>query len=196
MKTVFIVATSAIALGLAAPAAADHHGTAEGHSHAMAMTMSADQQADYDSWDDTQRATFDAWPDDIKGYYFTLDDTSQDAWWLLSNEQRVNLYSLEPTQRDAAWIGIMNQVNGIETVEAPATPPMRFVSNEVSQTAPAPKTEYPICKDGMTDGCINSYEANGTGNRPINYWPGKPASQIDGWLPVDKPAEAAADDDD
>ncbi|WP_271438534.1 hypothetical protein [Pontixanthobacter luteolus] len=39
---------------------------------------------------------------------------------------------------------------------------------------------YAVCMDGMTDGCINPRAAGlKWGNRPLDYWPGKPASQMD-----------------
>ena len=47
---------------------------------------------------------------------------------------------------------------------------------------------YDVCTAGRTDGCINPRDAGlDEGNREINYWPGKPASQIDEPLPVDRP---------
>lgn len=37
----------------------------------------------------------------------------------------------------------------------------------------------PICKGDVQDGCINPREAGlNYGNRPLNYWPGKPASSM------------------
>lgn len=53
---------------------------------------------------------------------------------------------------------------------------------------------YDICtKDGQ-DSCINPRDAGlDFGNREIDYWPGKPASQIDEPLPLEKPAELPAD---
>ena len=66
-----------------------------------------------------------------------------------------------------------------------------FKSGEVVQATPddmgPPTGDVPICKPKQEDNCINSWEANKTGNRPINYWPGRPASEIDGSLPVDQP---------
>lgn len=71
------------------------------------------------------------------------------------------------------------------------TPTINYVSNETVQQTPEddgpPSTDVPICKAGQEDNCINSWEANRTGNRPINYWPGRPASEIDEPLPVDEP---------
>ena len=70
-------------------------------------------------------------------------------------------------------------------------PRINYVSNETVQQTPEdpgpPDGELPICKQGDEDNCINSWEANKTGNRPINYWPGRPASEIDEPPPVDEP---------
>ena len=81
------------------------------------------------------------------------------------------------------------QVNP-EGAPSPA-PEIRYVSSETVQQTPEDalpqSSELPICEAGQEDNCINSWEANRTGNRPINYWPGRPASEIDGPLPVDEP---------
>lgn len=73
---------------------------------------------------------------------------------------------------------------------APA-PTINYVSSETVQQTPedaGPTTgDVPICTAGQEDNCINSWEANRTGNRPINYWPGRPASEIEEPLPVDDP---------
>ncbi len=73
---------------------------------------------------------------------------------------------------------------------APGTT-ITFETGEVVQATPddrgPPTGDVPICKPRQEDNCINSWEANKTGNRPINYWPGRPASEIDGPLPVDEP---------
>ncbi len=50
---------------------------------------------------------------------------------------------------------------------------------------------YDVCMKSDQDGCINPREAGlNFGNRALDYWPGKPASQIDGPLPVNRPANS------
>lgn len=68
----------------------------------------------------------------------------------------------------------------------------RFVAREVAQTTPpsyksASGDNLPVCSAKQQDGCINSWAKNKTGNRPLEYWPGKPASEIPGKLPAKKP---------
>lgn len=49
--------------------------------------------------------------------------------------------------------------------------------------------EYPVCQGDQKDGCINPRDAGlDWGEREIDYWPGKPASEIDKPLPAEKPA--------
>lgn len=56
-----------------------------------------------------------------------------------------------------------------------------------------------VCTPQRSDGCINPRDAGlDQGNREINYWPGRPASEIDKPLPVEQPeagktAEEAGD---
>lgn len=45
---------------------------------------------------------------------------------------------------------------------------------------------YDVCDENSTDGCINPREAGlDFGGVPIDYWPGRPASEIDGPLPLE-----------
>ena len=66
----------------------------------------------------------------------------------------------------------------------------RYVAGEVTQTTPASTHaagEYPICKGEIQDGCIQPRAAGKNwGNRPLDYWPGRPASEIDHPLPAQK----------
>lgn len=48
--------------------------------------------------------------------------------------------------------------------------------------------QYKVCSATVTDSCIQPRQAGlNWGNTPIDYWPGKPASEIPGKLPVNKP---------
>ncbi len=51
--------------------------------------------------------------------------------------------------------------------------------------------EYAVCSDTQTDNCINPAAAGfDFGGVPIDYWPGQPASEIDGPLPEHAPEQA------
>ncbi len=51
--------------------------------------------------------------------------------------------------------------------------------------------EVAVCKDGRTDSCINPRDAGlDWGGKEIDYWPGKPASEIEEPLPESKPEGA------
>lgn len=48
--------------------------------------------------------------------------------------------------------------------------------------------EYKLCKGGQSDGCINPQDAGfDWGGKEITYWPGRPASEIEGPLPEYEP---------
>ncbi|WAT18058.1 hypothetical protein OZN62_00335 [Aurantiacibacter sp. MUD11] len=50
--------------------------------------------------------------------------------------------------------------------------------------------EYVVCGEGQQDGCINPREAGlDFGGVPIDYWPGRPASEIDEPLPAHRPPQ-------
>ena len=67
---------------------------------------------------------------------------------------------------------------------------MQFTSHEMAQpvagsadAAALQSGDLPVCKKGQQDGCINSWEKNHTGTKPLDHWPGKPASE----MPMKKP---------
>ena len=201
-----MILVGAAALTLAVPAVAqDTAATAEAE-----FSMNATQQTSYDGWPADRQAAYDAWPGGVQEYYWTLSAEQQQGWWALTDAQRVQVYEMTPAQRTAAWAQISAQLSGAAPAAsasagtaagATAAPGMgsasastaamgnmRFVESETVQSAPAPKTEYPICEDGVTDGCINPREAGKNyGNVPLNYWPGRPASEIDEPLPAEDP---------
>ena len=195
MKALF-AATAAIGLALTTtPALADHHMNGE-------MKMTAEQMEMYNGWTEGNRAMYDGWPDDAQTYYWTLDGEQQDIWWNnLNDEQRVRIVGMNAQQRTAAWTSINNQMNGnanaaasnASTTARANSPAMsgnvRFQSNAMIQNIPAAHNgEYPPCRGDMQDNCINPREAGlNYGNRPLNYWPGQPASEIDGPLPANRP---------
>ena len=52
--------------------------------------------------------------------------------------------------------------------------------------------EVAVCQGDQKDGCINPRDAGQDfGSKEIDYWPGKPASEIDEPLPEHKPDEQA-----
>ena len=180
-----LAATAAIGLAMtAAPALADHHMEGE-------TSMSAEQQAMYDGWEVDQQTTFDAWPAAAQTYYWTLDDTQQDIWWnALNNDQRVRIVGMNPQARAAAWTSINAQMaENAATPSANASATTETTPSRSANSSASPATrEYPPCRGEVQDSCINPREAGlNYGNRPLNYWPGRPASEIDGPLPANEP---------
>lgn len=196
-----LILAGAAALAFAVPAAAQETVAVDAEGNVYVLT--APQKVMYDSWPAERRVMYDAWPMGVQEYYWTLDPMQVEGWWVLDDAQRVRIYEMTPEARVAAWTSIAAQMNGAApmasttatmatTAAASAsTMPPRFVSSEVVQpTTDAPVAagaEVPICKPEQQDNCINSWEARKTGNRPLNYWPGKPASEIDTPLPADDP---------
>lgn len=195
MRTTILTGVAALALAL--PAAAQQT-NAEARAEAS-TAMDATQQSAYDGWPADRQAAYDRWPADIQDYYWTLDPRQQRGWWALTDEQRAQIHAMTPDQRTAAWAQIAAQMSGRASTPPPASPAsasasaagtgnMRFVESEMVQNVPAPKAEYPICSREIQDGCINPREAGKNyGNVPLDYWPGRPASEIDGPLPAKKP---------
>lgn len=194
-----LILASAAALALTVPAVAQD---------TVAVTASGDvyvltepQQAMYDAWPVERQTIYTAWPNTYKTYYWTLTEPQQTGWWVLTDEQRGKVYAMTPEQRVQAWTAIETQMASMPSANASATAQVattaaatnavvgapQMVSGGVVQTTPAAANaggEYPVCSKTVTDGCVNPREAGKNyGNRPLNYWPGKPASEIPGKKP-------------
>lgn len=203
MKILILAGAAAIAVA-ALPGAAGAQQTMPQNmpmNDGMAMKMNAQQKTMYDAWPMDQRTTFDSWPDNYRTYYWTLTPAQQKGWWALTDDQRTRVYAMAPEQRTAAWMAIEKQMMGMPASNASGTAMAattaaagasmggpRFVSGEVVQSTPAStiaKGEYPLCSATVMDSCINPREAGKNyGNRPLGYWPGKPASEMPGKKPM------------
>jgi hypothetical protein len=200
MNKLILAGAAALAFTAAPAAAQDMAVTAEGDVY----VLTAPQQTIYDAWPAERKSDYMAWPRDYQAYYWTLTEPQQNGWWVLTPDQRTRVFAMTPEQRVAAWTAIERQMASMPSANASATAQAattaaatnavvgspRFVSNAVVQTTPssvnAPgMTEYPPCKGDVQDSCINPREAGlNYGNRPLNYWPGKPASEIPGKKPM------------
>jgi hypothetical protein len=184
MKTLLTATAAAAALALSGPAMADDH----------MVELTTAQQTMYDGWPEERRMTYDGWPMEAQSYYWTLTPEQTEAWWMLTDEQRVRVVGMTDAQQTAAWQSIISQINGTATAPAATqaqtnasstattSGDVRFVSNEMVQNAPAPHNgEYPVCTANMQDNCMNPWEAGQRGRgvtKPLEYWPGEPASEM------------------
>lgn len=200
MKNIILASAAALAF-TAAPAVAQEAVAVDAEGDVYVLTD--DQQMMYDGWPMDRRTTYDSWPSEVQEYYWTLDDDKTTAWWVLNDDQRVRVYGMTPEQRIVAWQQIDSQLtaqtsasNTETTASTTATTTSsmspRFVRNEVVQNIPMDQAtgEIPVCDEGETDNCINAWEAGKRGpsvNRPLEYWPGRPASEIDEPLPATRP---------
>lgn len=200
MKNLILAGAAALALTVSPATAQDMAVTADGEVY----VLTAPQQTMYDAWPPERQSDYMSWPRDYQSYYWTLSSPQQEGWWILTPEQRTRVFAMAPEQRVAAWTAIERQMGSMPSANASTTAQAattasgtmtgspRFVSNAVVQTTPASanaaaRTEYPPCKGDMQDSCINPREAGlNYGNRPLNYWPGRPASEIPGKKPMKK----------
>lgn len=192
-----LILAGAAALAFAVPAAAQ---TVAADAAGNVYVLTPVQQSSYDTWPVERQTIYTAWPNDYKVYYWTLAPEQQSGWWVLTDEQRGRVYAMTPEQRVQAWEAIGRQMASMPSANASATATTattaamtantmgpNFVSGEVTQSTPAATNtagEYPVCSATVQDSCVNPREAGKKyGNRPLNYWPGKPASEIPGKKP-------------
>ncbi|MBX7496392.1 hypothetical protein K3172_11055 [Qipengyuania sp. 6B39] len=200
-----LILAGAAALAFTAVPAVGQDVAVDSNGNVYVLTDS--QQGMYDGWPAERQSAYDAWPYGVQEYYWTLTPAQIDGWWVLNDEQRVRIYEMTPDARAQAWTQIAAQLNANTPAASASTTAMastsaaamastqspRFVSREVTQTTPAgyqaptAGADLPVCTPNQQDGCINSWEKNKTGNRPLEYWPGRPASEIKGKLPAEQP---------
>ncbi|WP_340588007.1 hypothetical protein [Erythrobacter alti] len=199
MRNLLMAGAAALATAtITMPATAQDMNHDDMHHEMMDVELTAEQRVMFDAWPMDRRMTYGNWPAEVQVYYWTLPEDRQNAFWMLNDEQRVQVHSLPAEQRAAAWTSITQQVNASASTppaqanaraRTTATANVRMNSGAVVQTIPAPHTgEYPPCRGDRQDNCINPREAGlNYGNRPLEYWPGRPASEIDGPLPAERP---------
>ena len=175
---------------------------------AMYDGMTAENRTTYDSmgsamqeyyWtlDNTQR---DAWwvlTNDQRGQLFGLAPTQRAAAWESISRQMSAMNGTSPAASGMAGndAGMANgsSAMGNNAMGNTATTSnmgassmtsgnIRFVSTARVQPTPAdagpPTGDLPLCTPNAEDNCINPYEATGKGPKPLDYWPGKPASEM------------------
>ena len=201
MKRTLLAATAALALAIPAGVATAQDTVAATDAAGNVYVMTDVQRGMYDTWPMDRRTMYDGWPNDYKVYYWTLTPEQQGGWWVLNDDQRTRVYAMTPDQRAAAWTSIMAQMASAPsstTMSADTSMSattmssgnMQFVRREMVQgnmaasaAATTEGADLPVCKPNQQDGCINSWEKNKTGTKPLSYWPGKPASEIPGKKP-------------
>ncbi|GGD54138.1 hypothetical protein GRI62_04315 [Erythrobacter arachoides] len=159
--------------------------------------MTAQQQAMYNAWPMERRTMYEGWPDGVRTYYWTLDRDRQNMYWMMDDADRIRIYEMPMNERDAAWqqhmemhaampstnASMTTTTTPSRTTNASAMPAMRS-GGMVQQTPAAHSGEYPPCRGTVQDNCVNPREAGlNYGNRPLDYWPGQPASQMDASTP-------------
>lgn len=139
-------------------------------------TYPADYRTAYWGWPADYRTAYWAWPDSYQTYYWDLTPEQQTAWWALTDEQRGRILAMTPDQQLAAWESINAQIAAQQADEAETV----MASDTVKNDIPPPRDgEYPVCGGDIQDSCIQPRAAGKSyGNVPLDYWPGKPASQM------------------
>lgn len=136
----------------------------------------ADYRTAYWAWPADYRTSYWGWPNNYQSYYWDLTDEQKTAWWALTDEQRGKVLAMTPEQQLAVWKSINEQIAVKQAAETKTV----MASNTTVEPAPEPRTdEYPICGGDIQDSCIQPRAAGKNyGNVPLDYWPGKPASEL------------------
>ena len=103
----FLAATPAIAdepLSLEGPQEDGAGGEGDARpASASSPELSADQQAEVESWPAEQQTAYMAWPAETQSYYWELSEPRQKMFWMLSDEDKIALTAMTGPERDAAW---------------------------------------------------------------------------------------------
>ncbi len=94
------VAIATLGLVAAAPGIAQDDGAA---AMAEPAEMSAEQQAQFESWPVDQQTAYELWPPETKSYYWSLAPEQQELFWRLTDEDKIALTAMTGPERDSAW---------------------------------------------------------------------------------------------
>ncbi|MEO1222445.1 MAG: hypothetical protein AAFY42_14095 [Pseudomonadota bacterium] len=98
----FGIAAATLGVVAAAPIAAIAQ-DAPSASSATSPQLSAEQQAEFDSWPGPQQAQYELWPGETQTYYWELSAKRQSLFWRLPDEDKIALTAMTGPERDAAW---------------------------------------------------------------------------------------------
>lgn len=101
----FGVAIATFGLVAAAPIAALEQ-DAPSSSAPHSPKLSAEEQAEFDSWSSEQQAQYQVWPAETQSYYWELSASRQGLFWQLTDDQKIALTAMTGPERDATWAGI------------------------------------------------------------------------------------------
>lgn len=141
--------------------------------------MTEEQEATYAAWPAEWRTDYDVWPYEYQVYYWGLTPEYQTGYWALTPEQRAQIMAMTAEQQAEAWNGVLAQLAEKQKAQTVYTSNATVQGN---MTATA-KSDYPVCGGTVQDSCINPWAAGKRGpgvNKPLGYWPGKPASELGG----------------
>ena len=160
-----------------------------------------DRRTDYDTWPAEQQVYYwELVPDQREGYWaLTADQRGrlyamtpaqrQAAWQSIMAQMNgqtppTPANQANPPGQGVPTTGVPNPQAANQAVQPamPADPSYQGGPYKGAATPPpadAMNKEYPICGATVQDSCINPREAGKNyGNRPLKYWPGKPASEM------------------
>lgn len=103
------------------------------------VTLTPEQQAQYDAWPEQQRTDYDAWPAEYQIYYWSLTADQQQGYWALTPEQREQIYKMAPAQRELAWKSVVDQMKGLAAGPAQVQANPKGPGTPITG-APAPQT--------------------------------------------------------
>ena len=90
----------------------------------------------------------------------------------------------------AAAFSISAAANEAQAEPKPKVEVVQRDANGRALTVSIDGQEYKLCSKTVTDSCINPRDAGfDWGGVELDYWPGKPASEIDHKLPEHQPAK-------
>lgn len=211
MRNLIFVGAAALSFACAVPAVAQTVVlTTEQQATYDGWTM--ENRATYDAWPmDAKTYYWTLTPDQTAGWWALNNEQRvkivamtpeqrAEAWTSINAQMAARTMSPAATSAAADAAAAADSMatpdttaatDTITTTTMPATSgAMQFVKREMAQPVAASASaeaaasgDLPICKKDQQDGCINAYEKTGKGNKPLNYWPGKPASEIPGKKP-------------
>jgi hypothetical protein len=97
------VALATAGLVILAPAGAVQ---TEGSSAQASITLTSEQQAEFERWPPEMQTAYSAWPAETQTYYWSLETQKQMIFWRLRDQDKIALTAMTGPERDAAWVQI------------------------------------------------------------------------------------------
>ena len=91
--------------------------SAQGETPSEAVALNPDQQATFDDWPPDRKLAYGTWPEATQKYFWSLAPKRQELFWRLSDDDKINLSSMAPSEQDSVWQQLEARAKAVDSTD-------------------------------------------------------------------------------